>query len=62
MRFCLQLSKLKHRSYEESERLNHLPMTYRFRQGVTRIVFKYFNEQCSNYLNEVFNVAVEKKF
>ena len=31
MRFCLQLVKLKHRSYEESERLNHLPMTYRFK-------------------------------
>ena len=23
------------------------------------IVFKYFNEQCPNYLSEVFNVAIE---
>ena len=26
------------------------------------IVFKYFNEQCPNYLNEVFDVATESNF
>ena len=62
IRFCLQLDKLKHISHEEFERLNWLPVTYRFKQCVNTIVFKYFNEQCPNYLNEVFDVAVENNF
>ena len=31
-------------------------MTYRFKQCVNTIVFKYFNEQCPSYLNEAFDV------
>ena len=62
IRFCLQLDKLKHISHEEFERLNWLPVTYRFKQCVNTIVFKYFNEQCPNYLNEVFDVAIENNF
>ena len=37
-------------------------MTYRFKQCVNTIVFKYFNEHGPNYLNEVFDVAVENNF
>ena len=37
-------------------------MTYRFKQCVNTIAFKYLNEQCLNYLNEVFDVAVENNF
>ena len=37
-------------------------MTYRFKQCVNTIVFKYFNDQCPNHLNEVFDVAVENNF
>ena len=62
MRFCSKLDKLKHISYEDFERLNWLPVTYRFKQCVNTIVFKYFNEQCPNYLNEVFDVAVENNY
>ena len=62
MRFCLQLDKLKHISHEEIERLNWLPVTYRFKQCVNTIAFKYFNEQCLNYLNEVFDFAIENNF
>ena len=62
MHFCLQLNKLKHTSYEEFECLNWLPVTYRFKQCVTAIIFKYFNEQYPNYLSEVFHVAVENNF
>ena len=40
MRFCLQLDKLKLISYEEFERLNLLPVPYRFKQCVNTIVFK----------------------
>ena len=62
MRFCLRLDKLKHISHEEFERLNWLPVTNRFKQCVISIVFKYFNGQCPNYLNEVFDVATESNF
>ena len=62
MRFCLRLDELKHISHGEFERLNWLPMTYRFKQCVISIVFKYFNGQCPNYLNEVFDVATESNF
>ena len=37
-------------------------MTYRFKQCVNTIAFKYFNEQCPNYLNEVFVVTVQNNF
>ena len=60
MSFCLYLDKLKHISHEEFEHLNWLPMTYRFKQSVNSVVFKYFNEQCPDYLSEVFNVATER--
>ena len=61
MQFWLQLDKLSH---GEFECLNWLPITYRFKQCVNAIVFKYFNfnEQCPNYLNEVFDVAIENNF
>ena len=62
MHFCLQLDKLKHISHEEFERLNWLPMTYRFTQCVISTVFKYFNGHCPNYLKEVFEVATESNF
>ena len=62
IRFCLQLDKLKHISHGEFDRLNWLPVTYRFKQYFNAIVFTYFNEQCPNYLNEVFDVAIENNF
>ena len=62
MSFCFHLDKLKHIFHEEFERLNWLPVTYRFKKCVNSIVFKYFNEQCPNYLNEVFDVAIESNF
>ena len=62
MRFYLQLDKLKHKSDKELERLNWLPVTYRFKQCVNSVVFKYFHEQCLNYLNEVFDVATKSNF
>ena len=37
-------------------------MTYTFKQNVISIVFNYFNKQCPNYLNEVFDVATESNF
>ena len=34
-------------------------MTERFNQCINFIVFKYINNQCPNYLNEVFQTALE---
>ena len=63
MSFCIQLKhKLKHIPHEEFELLNCFPVTYRFKQYVNAIVFKYFSEKCPNYLNEVFDVAIENNF
>ena len=60
MRFCLQLDKLKYISHEELERINWLPVTYRFK--LNSMVFMNFNEQCPYYLNEVFDVATKSNF
>ena len=59
IRFCLQVDKLKHISHEEFELLNWSPLTYIFEQCISSICFKYFNEQCPNYTNEVFDVAIK---
>ena len=48
MRFYLRLDKLEHISHEEFKRLNWLIMTYRLKQCVISVVFKYFNGQCPN--------------
>ena len=34
-------------------------MTERFNQCINPVVFKYVNDQCPNYLNEVFQTAPE---
>ena len=57
--FLLAVRYIKHISNEEFECLSWLTVTYRFKQCVTSMIFKYFNEQCPNYLNEVFDVTTE---
>ena len=59
IRFCLQLDKMTHISHKEFETLNWLPVTERFNQCINSIVFEYVNDQCPNYLNEVFQTAPE---
>ena len=54
IRFCLQLDKMSHISQKESEAINWLPIKERYNQCVNSIVFKYFDNQCPHYLNEVF--------
>ena len=48
---------MAHISHKEFETLNWLPTTERFNQCINSIVLKYVNNQCSNYLNEVFQTA-----
>ena len=54
MRFCLQLHKMTHTSHKELGTLNWLPVSERFNQCINSIVFKYVNNQCPSYLNEIF--------
>ena len=62
MRFCLQLDKLKDISHEEFEHLDWLHVTDRFKQYVSSIIFKYSNEECPSFLNEVFDLVTESNF
>ena len=63
MRVCLQLDKLKHRSNEEFEHFNWLPVTYRSKQFVNYAMqLSISMSNAPNYLNEVFDVATESKF
>ena len=41
----------------EFETPDWLPVKDRFNQFVNLIVFKYFNNQCPNCLNEIFELA-----
>ena len=54
IRFCLRLDKMSHISQKEFEAIHWLPMKERYNQCVNSIAFKYFDNQCSHYLNEVF--------
>ena len=56
------MDKLKHVSHEVFQRLNWLPMAYRFKQCVNSLFFKYLFDQCCNFLNEQFDVATERNF
>ena len=59
IRFCLQLDKMSHISQKEFEAINWLPFKERYHQCVNSIAFKYFDNQCPHYLNEVFMKAPE---
>ena len=50
---------MTHISHKEFETQNWLPVTERFNQCINSIVFKYVNDQCPNYLNEVFQTDPE---
>ena len=51
---------MAHIFHKKFETLIWLPVTERFNQCINSIVFKYVNDQCPDYLNEVFQTAVEK--
>ena len=50
---------MTHISHKEFGTLNWLPVTKRFNQCINSIVFKYVNDHCPNYINEVFQVGPE---
>ena len=57
--FCLQLYKMTHMSYKEFETFNWLILSERFKHCINSVVFKYFNDQCTNYFSEVFERVPE---
>ena len=50
---------ISERFHKEFETLNWLPVTQRSSHCINSIVFKYVNNQCFNYLNEVSQIAPE---
>ena len=50
---------MSHISQKEFETINWLPIKERYNQCVNSIAFKYFDNQCPHYLNEIFMKALE---
>ena len=50
---------MSHISQKEFETINWLPIKERYNQCVNSIAFKYFDNHCPHYLNEVFMKALE---
>ena len=50
---------MTHITHKEFQTPNWLPVTERFNQCISSIVFKYVNDKFPNYLNEVFQTAPE---
>ena len=57
--FCLQLDKMTGISKKGFGKIKGLPLKERCDQCINSIVFKYFDNQCPHYLNEVFKNAAE---
>ena len=54
IKFCFKLKCREHISNEHFERLNWLLTNLRFKQGVATTVFKFVQNKCSAYTNEIF--------
>lgn len=52
--FSVQLHKMLHLSQKEFDTINCLPIKGRCHWCINFTVFKYFDNQCFHYLNEVF--------
>ena len=57
--FCPQLDKMSHISQKQFEIIIWLPIKERYSQCINSIAFKYVDNQCPHYLNEVFMKAPE---
>ena len=54
MRFCLQLDKMPRTCAKEFLELNWLNVHDRYLQFIVFDIFRFCNNQCPNYFNEVF--------
>ena len=57
IRFCQKLDKRYHISNKEFESINWLPVNKRVHQCINAITFKFVNNACPHYLNEVYEYA-----
>ena len=57
IRFCLKLRCREHISNEHFKELNWLPIYQRFKQCVTSTIFKFVQNKCPAYMNEVSRLA-----
>ena len=57
--FCPQLDKMSHISQKQFETIIWLPIKERYSQCINSIAFKYVDNQCVHYLNDVFVKAPE---
>ena len=53
MRFCLQLDKMSRVCTKEFLELNSLNVHDRYLQFIVTDIFKFYNNQCPDYFNEV---------
>ena len=54
MRCCLQLDSRSHIGIKEFEQINCLPVSERFNKCICFNAFKFFNENCSLYLYDLY--------
>ena len=54
IRFCLKFDKRNHLSCKEFESINWLPVNKRVHECINAITFKFVNNACPIYLNEVY--------
>ena len=57
IRFCLKLDQRNHISSKKFESVNWLPVNKSVHQRINAITFKFVNNACPHYLNEVYEYA-----
>ena len=57
IRFCLKLDKTHHISSKEFESINRLSVHKSVYQCINAITFKFVNNSCLHYLNEVYELT-----
>ena len=57
IKFCLKLQCWEHISNEQLQKLKWLPINQRFKQCVTSTIFKFVQNKCLAYMNELFRLA-----
>ena len=55
IRFCLSLDDRTHVGFAEFDKINWLPVDYRFRQCLSTNAFKFFEDKCPLYMKDVFD-------
>ena len=59
IRFCLQLGNRSHIGVAEFKLINWLPIRERFDQCICSTVFKFVNNNCPTYMNEMFSTYTQ---